>query len=176
MNDLTKLGYYHGPAEVSTGARPRCSCALQNDHHLAITGTLTTQHYSRLESPAWPAEIWSRAFCASAIMKTQTCGPCSMPAACDRLIACASRPCNRTSQIYNRNQPARPDLGFVTIPRAWFLPLQPLVNGSEQNDTLDADNVNVASTGLSLSRLRKEFLLPPRGDRVCHPEVCLRRS
>jgi len=30
-----------------------------------------------------------------------------MPAVCDKLVACASGPCNRTSQIYNRNQPAR---------------------------------------------------------------------
>src|SRR5438270_6474607 len=44
QNDLTKLGYYHGPVDGLYGRPTRDAVArYQNDHHLAITGTLTTQ-------------------------------------------------------------------------------------------------------------------------------------
>src|SRR5438067_2052500 len=44
QNDLTKLGYYHGPVDGLYGRATRDAVArYQNDHHLAITGTLTTQ-------------------------------------------------------------------------------------------------------------------------------------
>jgi hypothetical protein len=44
QNDLAKLGYYHGPVDGLYGRATRDAVArYQNDHHLAITGTLTTQ-------------------------------------------------------------------------------------------------------------------------------------
>jgi len=44
QNDLAKLGYYHEPVDGLYGRATRDAVAhYQNDHHLAITGTLTTQ-------------------------------------------------------------------------------------------------------------------------------------
>src|SRR6266480_6597471 len=44
QNDLAKLGYYHGRVDGLYGRATRDAVArYQNDHHLAITGTLTTQ-------------------------------------------------------------------------------------------------------------------------------------
>jgi hypothetical protein len=44
QNDLAKLGYYHGPVDGLYGRATRDAVArYQNDHHLATTGTLTTQ-------------------------------------------------------------------------------------------------------------------------------------
>src|SRR5438552_8320591 len=44
QNGLAKLGYYHEPVDGLYGRATRDAVAhYQNDHHLAITGTLTTQ-------------------------------------------------------------------------------------------------------------------------------------
>ena len=44
QNDLTKLGYYHGRVDGIYGRGTRDAVGrYQTEHHLAITGTLTTQ-------------------------------------------------------------------------------------------------------------------------------------
>jgi Putative peptidoglycan binding domain len=57
QQDLTKLGYYRGPIDGLYGRATRDAVAhYQNDHRIAVTGTLTTQTLQSLGvSPTTPS-------------------------------------------------------------------------------------------------------------------------